>query len=564
MSGVSGVSANDADPAPREEGGGSPFSGRGLFVLLAALVVLVWFSVIGTRPLFNPDEGRYAEIPREMLVGGDWVIPHLDGLIYIEKPPLQYWATAASYRLLGLSEFSARLYPTLTAFGTLLVVFFLVRALWNERAAWRAAAVLASLALFPVIGQMLSLDMSLCFYLTAALAAFLLAQARPAATRRWMALAWAAAALGVLTKGLEALAIPAASLLLYSLIARDASIWKRLSFGVGVPLFLAIAVPWHWLAQERLPDFLHYYIVRQHIERYLTPVADREAPWWYFLGVYAAGSLPWTVTAVRVLLTGWRARKPARGFDPQRFLWVWIAFTILFFSISNSKLVPYLLPVMPPLAILIALRPASALRRDTLAAALVTLAVAGAFVAVHFALPRLVAGSAHGGYFLPLAGPVLRIALVLALTAGFVLVRRDRDPTGGAVFLGAGWCLGVLLLIRASTLVAPLYSGRGLAAALPAIDRAVPIYSVATYDQTLPFYWRRTLDLASYRGELNYGLRYAPEREIPTIAGFVARWEASGRACAVMERSLYENLAARGVPMRVLGRDGHRVLVSRR
>jgi hypothetical protein len=219
---------------------------------------------------------------------------------------------------------------------------------------------------------------------------------------------------------------------------------------------------------------------------------------------------------------------------------------------------------MPPLAILIALRPASALRRDTLTAAVITLAIAVAFVAVHFALPWLLAGSAQGTYFLPLAGPVLRIALVLALTAGFVLVRRDRDPTGGAVFLGAGWCLAVLLLIRASTLVAPLYSGRGLAAALPAVDRAVPIYSVATYDQTLPFYWRRTLDLASYRGELNYGLRYAPDREIPTIAGFVARWEASGRACAVMEWSLYESLAARGVPMRVLGRDGHRVLVSRR
>ena len=122
----------------------------------------------------------------------------------------------------------------------------------------------------------------------------------------------------------------------------------------------------------------------------------------------------------------------------------------------------------------------------------------------------------------------------------------------------------MLLLIRASTLVAPLYSGRGLAEALPAVDRTVPIYSVATYDQTLPFYWRRTVDLASYRGELNYGLQYAPEREIPTIAGFVARWQASGRACAVMERGLYESLAARGVPMRVLGRDGHRVLVSRR
>ncbi|HUY83102.1 MAG TPA: phospholipid carrier-dependent glycosyltransferase, partial [Steroidobacteraceae bacterium] len=221
---------------------GASLYGRGLFVLLALLVALVWFAVSAGRPLFNPDEGRYAEIPREMLIGGDWVIPHLDGLIYIEKPPLQYWATALSYRLLGLSAFSARLVPTLTALGTLLVVFFLVRAAWNERAAWRAAAVLASLSLFPVIGQMVSLDMSLCFYLTAALAAFLMAQARPHRARVWMALAWAATALGVLTKGLEAVAIPAVTVALYSLIARDAGLWKRLGFGVGVPLFIAIAV----------------------------------------------------------------------------------------------------------------------------------------------------------------------------------------------------------------------------------------------------------------------------------------------------------------------------------
>jgi len=552
------------EPAGIDTDAGAHGAGRAPFALFAALVVFVWFAASASRPLFNPDEGRYAEIPREMLAGGDWVIPHLDGLVYIEKPPLQYWATAASYRLFGLSAFSARLYTVLTAIGTLLMVFFLVRALWNERAAWRAAAVLASLALFPVIGQMLSLDMSLTFYMTTALAAFLLAQARPSARWRWMAVAWIATALGVLTKGLEAAAIPAATLVLYSLLARDLALWRRLSFAVGVPLFLAIALPWHWLAERRLPDFFEYYVVRQHFLRYLTPTADREAPWWFFGGVYLAGTLPWTWTALRVLGAGWRARKPAGAFDAQRFLWVWIAFTIVFFSISDSKLVPYLLPVMPALAILIALRPASSLRRDLLVAAAVTLLAAFALFGAHFALPRMLAGSPRAVYFLPLTGPVVRIAAVLGLSAVVVLLRRDRDPTGGAVFLGTGWCLGVLLLIRAATLVAPLYSGRALAAALPPVDRDVPIYSVATYDQTLPFYWRRTVDLVSYRGELNYGLRLDPGREIPTIAGFVARWRPSVRACAVMPAGLYERLRARGVPMRELGHDAHRVLVSRR
>ncbi|MDE2305421.1 MAG: phospholipid carrier-dependent glycosyltransferase [Gammaproteobacteria bacterium] len=550
------------EPAGREAA--APTAGRLPFVLLGALVVLVWFAASAVRPLFNPDEGRYAEIPREMLVGGDWVVPHLDGLVYAEKPPLQYWATALSYRWFGLSAFSARLYTSLTALGTLLLVFLLVRHLWNERAAWRAAAILASLSLFPVVGQMLSLDMGLTFYLTAALAAFLIAQTRSRAAPGWMALAWAAAALGVLSKGLEAVVIPGASLALYSLLTRDLAPWRRLWIRFGLPLFLVIAVPWHWLVERRLPGFLDFYLIHEHFARYLTPEADRQAPWWFFGAVLLAGSLPWSFTSLRVLFSGWRARRPVREFDAQRFLWIWIVFTLLFFSISDSKLIPYLLPVMPPLAILIALRPASAMRRDLVTAAAVTLVTALALLAAHFALPRLLAGVARAPYFLPLAGPLLRIAAVLGLSGALVLARRDRDPTGGAVILGAGWCLGVLLLIRSATLVAPLYSGRDLAAALPAADRGLPIYSVATYDQTLPFYWRRTIDLVSYRGELDFGLRRDPGREIPTISEFVARWMASGRACAVMETGLYEYLVSRGLPMRELGRDGHRVLVSRR
>ncbi len=538
--------------------------GPALYLTLAALVVVVWFAASASRPLFNPDEGRYAEVSREMLVSGDWVIPQLDGMPYIEKPPLQYWATALSFKVFGLSEFAARLYTGLTAFGTLFVVWLLARGLWNEHAAWRAAAVLASLSLFVVVGQLLSLDMSLTFYMTLGLAAFLWAQSRPEAAGRAMLLAWGAIALGVLTKGLVAAAIPAAVLILYSLAARDFGLWRRLSFGTGLPLFVAITVPWHWLAERRLPGFLGFYLLREHFERYLTPVADRQESWWFFSVVFLAGSLPWTLPALGVLVQGWW-RRPARGvFDAALFLRIWILFVVLFFSISDSQLIPYIVPAFPALAWLIAIRPPPKLRRDVLVAAAFSLVTAIGLGTASVLLPRLLAGAERGAYFLPLAPPLLRIAGVLAVSALFVLLRRDREPTGGAVFLGAGWCLGLLLLIRASGLAAPVYSGRGLAAALPAADRTAPIYSIETYDQTLPFYWRRTVDLVSYRGELDYGLRHAPGREIGSIAAFVKRWSASGQACAIMETGMYDYLQARGVPMRELGRDAHRVLVARR
>ena len=145
---------------------------------LAALLAMVWFATLSTRPLFNPDEGRYAEIPREMLSGGDWIIPHLNGVAYIEKPPLQYWATAMSYGLLGPTAFAARLYSALTALGTVFLVWLVARRLWGADAGRRAVPVLCGMLMFVVLGQLLTLDMSLTFYMTLSLAGFLLAQRR--------------------------------------------------------------------------------------------------------------------------------------------------------------------------------------------------------------------------------------------------------------------------------------------------------------------------------------------------------------------------------------------------
>jgi 4-amino-4-deoxy-L-arabinose transferase-like glycosyltransferase len=532
---------------------------------LAALLTLLWLATLTVRPLFNPDEGRYAEIPREMLSGGDWVIPHLNGLAYIEKPPLQYWATALSFRLLGVTEFAARLYCALTALGSIFLAWLTARRLGNPQAGWRAAAVLSGMFMFVVLGQLLTLDMSLTFYMTLSLVAFLLAQ--PAAQPRpWMLLAWAATGLGVLTKGLIAAAIPAAVLILYSLYSRDTTPWRRLYVRWGLPLFLAITVPWHWLAARRLPDFLEFFFVHEHLARYLTPIADRQEPWWFFGGVFLAGSMPWTLSALRVLGGGWRTRAAAAHatFQPMVFLWIWVVFIGVFFSLSDSKLMPYILPAMPALAMLIAMLPAQALRRDFLFAAILTV-IAGiglGLASLHW--PSVVASSDRSAYFLPLAKPLREVALLLIVSGAFVLTRCAQDATRAGIFLGVGWCLAWLLLIRAAALVAPIYSGVNLAAALPAVDRDAPLYSVGTYDQSLVFYLRRTVTLVGYRGELDYGLRKAPGAEIADVAQFIRLWSAQTRAYAVMERSMFDDLTSRGVPMRLLAHNVNRVLVARR
>jgi 4-amino-4-deoxy-L-arabinose transferase-like glycosyltransferase len=536
---------------------------RWLYGGLAALLVVVWLATLANRPLFNPDEGRYAEIPREMLSGADWVIPHLNGLDYIEKPPLQYWATALMYRLFGVSEFSARLYTALTALGTVALVGLLGGRIGGRETGWRAAAVLSGMIMVIVLGQLITLDMSLTFYMTASLTGFLLAQRPGEAGLKWMLMAWIGAALGVLTKGLVAAAIPAAVLVIYSLCCRDAAPWRSLRWSWGLPLFLAITVPWHWLAALRLDDFLQFFFVHEHFARYLTPISDRQEPWWFFGMAFLIGTIPWTVPSLRVVVGGWRGRALKAQFSPTFFLWIWVLFVCVFFSLSDSKLMPYILPAMPALAVLIAALPIATLKRDFFITAILTAAVGLGLGVASFYLPALVPESANRPYFLMLAKPLREVAALLLVSGVFVWNQGARDATRAGVFLGVGWCLAGLLLMRTATQLAPIYSGIDLARALPPADRDAPLYSVRTYDQSLTFYLQRTVMLVGYRGELDYGLRKAPDGEIADVDEFLRLWDSQPRGYAVMDKRTFNNFKERGVPMRNVGQNVGQVMVAR-
>src|SRR5215467_6311494 len=165
---------------------------RGTLLALLAALAFLWFCNLGYRHLVKPDEGRYAEIPREMIASGDWLTPRLNGYKYFEKPPLQYWATAASFRIFGMNEWAARLWPGLTGFLGVLLVFLAGNRLLGPPAGLLGAAVTASSALYAIVGHLLTLDMALSFFMTAAVFAFAVAQAEAddARRRRMMLLAW--------------------------------------------------------------------------------------------------------------------------------------------------------------------------------------------------------------------------------------------------------------------------------------------------------------------------------------------------------------------------------------
>ena len=365
---------NVTEPAPLS---------RRLLVLLALVLMAVWFGTLNVRHLIRPDEGRYAEIPREMVATGDWLTPRLNGIKYFEKPPLQYWATATAYTVLGEHPWTARLWPALSGMLCLLLVFFAGRRLFSERIGFYAALILASSPGFIVVSHMNTLDMGLTLFMTATLMFFLLALRDSGNTRSpWMLAAWASAALAVLSKGLIGIVLPGGVLMAYVLLQRDWRLLGRLRWGWGLAIFLAIAAPWFVLVQRANPEFFDFFFIHEHFARFATKAHRRVGAWWYFLPVLAYGMLPWLLYIPHALRDAWRARPAASEFRPQRFLALWAVLIFLFFSASSSKLPSYIVPILPALALLMAHRLAAASSRLLLWNALLVGAIAAVIVSM--------------------------------------------------------------------------------------------------------------------------------------------------------------------------------------
>src|SRR5581483_11497272 len=297
------------------------------------VLAVAWFATVQVRPMFDPDEGRYAEIPREMVASGDWITPRLDGLKYFEKPPLQYWATAATYSLFGLHEWTARLWTVGLGFLCLPMTFALARRLRGRTAGLCALTALAVSPYFEIVAHLNLLDAGFTFWLTACLFAFVLAQCEPVQSsmeRRWMLLAWGAAALAVLTKGIVVGVLTGATLTLYSIVERDSRPWRRLHLVRGGALFLLIALPWFIAVSVRNPSFLKFFFVHEHIARFLTTVHQRVEPWWYFAVLLLIGTLPWLTRLPGSVAAGWRESEQNDRFKPLKFLLIFCVVTLLF------------------------------------------------------------------------------------------------------------------------------------------------------------------------------------------------------------------------------------------
>ena len=256
---------------------GESYFSRSRVAWLLAVVALLWFVNLDLRNLAEADEGRYTEIPREMLASGNWLTPRLNNLKYFEKPALQYWATAAAFAVFGEHIWTARLWNALTGFFGIGLVFFAGRRLFGTQAGTYAALILASSVLYVVAGHIITLDMGVTFFMNLGVIGFVLAQQPTAGSREnwlWMHLAWAAFALALLSKGLIGLVLPGAALVAYTLMQRDWVMWRRLHLVSGLTLFFALGAPWFVAVTLANPEFFHFFFIMTPQQIYSSVFCD--------------------------------------------------------------------------------------------------------------------------------------------------------------------------------------------------------------------------------------------------------------------------------------------------
>lgn len=539
---------------------------RGTLWLLAFFVVVIWFGSLDYRRLFDPDEGRYAEIPREMVASGDWLTPRLNDLKYFEKPPLQYWATAAAYVAFGEHHWTARLWPALTGFLGIFFTIFAVGRLFNPTTGWIAGMVLASSFLWNAIGHINTLDMGVSAFLAAAIFALCIAQrdgATPQESRRWQDGAWVFLALATLSKGLIGIVLPAATVVLYALWQRDFNVILRIRPLRGLGILLLITAPWFVAVSLANPEFAWFFFVHEHLQRFLTKVHHRYEPMWYFIPVLLAGMLPWLASLLPGLKAG-LAKTPGQRFQPQRFLLVWSVCVFVFFSLSDSKLASYILPIFPALAALIAWRlgavAASRVRLDALLA--VSIGLLG-LSAIHLVVRRASSLAMLAGYqsyqpWLYAAAGLLVLGGLMAL----LLAQRHRLLAIAALAM-MGFCSGQAILLGHDAF-GDVKSAHDIALAVRGkVPAGVPFFSVDTYHQSFQFYLGRTTTMVSYADELGFGVSQEPQKFIPDMASFVKVWQQMPEAWAMMSPVTWGQLKAQGLPMVEVARDSRRVIVRK-
>jgi len=493
------------------------------FWVLALLCALTLFFRLGSYGLVDADEGRYAEIPREMLARGDWVTPTMNGVKFFDKPVLLYWSVMASFRALGETEFAARLPMALFALAGIGATYALGRRAFGPRAGWLGAAILATTFMWPIMGRVVITDTPLASLTTCALATWWLGHTETSKRKAaWFAAFWAFLGLGVLAKGPVAGVLCFGAIVPYLLWCRPQNGWQ-MGFIWGIPLLLCVAAPWFVVVQARNEEFNHLFWWTQNFQRFTggAGVPDHWEKPTYFLPFLPLVFFPWSPffprAMVRLPAMFRRVRNDA-GDEPARavvFLVCGALFVFAFFSASKSKIVTYILPMLPLGSALLGAwfdklwTRGQTLRAETAVVGALALVLGAVALAATSRMAQLVGTSAGNGwlYGLGILALLWAAALYIATRRGETRAIFAATSGGFALFLAAAllfWgAIENQFTLRA--LVAPISRN------LTSDTRIVSI----VYAQSLPFYSKERVILPGGAADVPRELRPGWEQLSP-------------------------------------------------
>lgn len=504
--------------------------------VVAGLAVFALGYSLGGRGLNEPDEGRFAEIGREMAASGDWLVPRLNGVMHLSKPPLTYWLIGASIKLFGPTEFAARLPAALAALGTLAAVYLMARGALGEAEGLLTVLVLLTCPLFFVIARLITTDMLLTCWVTWSVWALWNWHDAPERARWRLPGFYVFLGLGMLTKGPVAVVLP--------LLALAGLRWGHpgmrlgaMAWGRGLLLMMAIAAPWFIAVAGTDVAIWKYFLGREMVGRVLTTVHGRSEPWWFFGPVLAGAVLFWLPWLV-MLPACWRQLEE-RERRLARMCLGWAGLGLLLFSVSRSKLATYALPLCPPLALLVVLVLRQGARqltpqlsgwvRGVMEVSLgLTVGVALAFIVV---LPRRF--SMEYSTVLPL----VILTPLFAVLARWQLKRRQLLAT--AAVMAVGLLGNYLALAAGASRVENQLSGaapvKTLAERINVEDphRTTPVVSYRVLPPGLPFYLQRPViwyvppaDSESRGGTAGVFEYRSPQSESATVMTHAERFAA--------------------------------------
>jgi 4-amino-4-deoxy-L-arabinose transferase-like glycosyltransferase len=453
---------------------------------------------LGGAALFDPDEGRNSEKAREILVLNDWITPHENFHPVLDKPMSFYWLIALSYKLFGVSEWSARLPSALAALACLMLVYRFVDARWGRWEALWSALILLTCAEFFALARTVIFDMPLTFFVTLALCAFYEAVHTEEARRRrlWCVALYVALGAGTLIKGLVGVVIPGMVIFSYLLLTKQWSNLRKVYLVPGTMVFLAIVLPWYLQANAQNAGYLRYYFWDEHFGRFTNPSFHHTEPWYYFILVGMVGFFPWTLALPFVTKEYWKKNLD----DKTLFLILWVALPFLFFSVSKSKLPHYILPIFPALAMLTAAALVSLHRKfpDKVRSALSLICLGQTLIVLHLVvgsmLPAILPGPIQSGIS-GMSQSLWVYGVFMALGLGYLAVSKTsrRLLTQRQLYIVHGLALLMFLgfAVEVVILVSSDRSAKAMAEKVaPQIRESTQLVFYETHLAGMPFYLR--------------------------------------------------------------------------